>query len=70
MDRIDNWLDTARNQKYNHMIEIRFKDKDRTQASIFCKSIEERQEKVRKIQDTGMVMGNMPAFVCGVYFCG
>lgn len=70
MDRIDNWLNTARNQKYTHMISIRFIDEKRTQASIFCKSLEERKEKAAKINETGMVMGNIPAYVCGVYACG
>ncbi len=67
MDRIDEWLNTASNQKYTHMITLRFKDKEGTQSAIFCKSLEERREKVIKIQEIGMIMGKYPVYIDGVY---
>lgn len=58
------WLKTAKNQKYSHIITVK---SDGIEMAIFCKSIEERREKVIKIQETGMIFDKCKAYVSGVF---
>lgn len=60
------WLKTAKNQGYGYMIELT-ENKTGMRMAIFTKTLEERREKVLKLQDTGLLFGKVRVHVSGVF---